>query len=93
MTETYIEKLARWYCTLNNWEWPDDLQGKPDGWNDFPEITQNKNSFIPNRFDWSHGVMEGIEKLIGRKETLRWHHIHNLNRTNDEFESWWENNK
>jgi hypothetical protein len=26
-----VETLARWYCTLNHWEWPKDMPGKPDG--------------------------------------------------------------
>ena len=29
LTKEEIEKLARWYCTLNKWDWPEDMPKKP----------------------------------------------------------------
>jgi hypothetical protein len=87
--ETHIEKIARWANTLNSWEWPDDLGGKPDGWDSMPSIARKGDDFVPNKYDWSGSILSRIDKIIGHKEFLRWHHIHNLNRTNEEFETWW----
>ena len=90
MEETSIEKLARWVCTLNNWEWPEDLEGKPNGWENFSAILRDNEAFFPNKYHWVGSIIKGIERIIGKKEVLRWHHIHNLDRTNDEFERWWK---
>lgn len=89
--ETYTEKLARWSCTLNHWEWPEDLPGKPEGFDDFPNIIKDGEDLLPNKYDWTGSIMKSIEKRIGRKEVLRWHHLHNLNHTNEEFQNWWAN--
>ena len=90
MTETYTEKLARWANTLNIWEWPEDLQGRPDGWDELPEIIKNGQEFAPNKYTWSGSIINEIKKTIGHKEFLRWHWIHNLSKTNEEFETWYE---
>lgn len=47
-------------------------------------------TWIPNRYDLFCGFLEAIKKRIGRKEILRWHHLHNLNRTQEQFDGWWE---
>lgn len=92
MDKNVLDRLARWHNTLNHWEWPNDLPGKPDGWDSFPDISRNEDDYTPNKYDWSHGIMKEIQEIIGYKETLRWHHIHNMNKTNDEFEAWWNEN-
>lgn len=89
MDET--EKLARWWNALNSWEWAEDMPGKPDGWNEFPDLVRDGEVFVPNKYDWSGGIMRSIEKRIGLKECLRWHHLHKMESTEAEFEEWWKN--
>jgi hypothetical protein len=87
LVDLNVETLSRWYNTLNNWEWPDDLIGKPEFWDNLFDYLENKNEV--SKFVIITPIQNIIEQLIGRKECLRWHHIHNLDRTNDEFEKWW----
>jgi hypothetical protein len=90
MTETYEDKLARWWNTLNNWEWPDDLPGKPDGFDDMVWWVDSDSPFCPNKNDWISKIMNSIEKRIGHKNCLKWHHVHNMKWTIDEHENWWK---
>ena len=77
----FIETLARWWNTLNCWDWPEDMPGKP-GWFANPLPDHDKyEEVIP--------IMHRIEAAIGKKECLRWHWMHHLERTNVEFEEWW----
>ena len=42
------------------------------------------------RFKYIGPIMEDIERMIGMKRILRHHHIHNLGKTETEFEEWYE---
>ena len=85
------EDLCRIYHKCNVWEWPSELGEKPKG-NDklpnFPNWFQDL-FHITTKHDYVHPIMMSIEKLVSEKELLRYHHIHNLKCTNDEFEMWW----
>lgn len=69
--------LARWANTLNKWTWPDDLPGKPENFDTF-----QGDAIAP--------IMKEIKQRIGDKEILRYHHLHNLKRSNEDFETWWQ---
>lgn len=90
--ETPTETLARWHNTINGWEWPDDLPSKPEGFDEMPYyfLRDDPRRYTePCKFTASWLVAKRIEGIIGEKECLRWHHLHNLGRTNEQFEKWW----
>ena len=51
-----IIQLARQHCELNSWEWPDDLDGEPLGF--------DKLQNIDEMHDVIHPIMENIEEEI-----------------------------
>lgn len=62
--------------------WPDDLPGKPD----------NLDTYLwdePTRYEAIRPIIEEIKRRIGDKEILRYHHLHNLGKSNEDFETWW----
>jgi len=80
------ETLARWWNTWNFWNWPEDLLHlKPPEWEEMPH-RDRESDFDKYTFVWS--AMCFIQDKIGWKECMRYHHIHNLNKTNTEFEKW-----
>lgn len=82
-----IEKLAQWYNEINNWKWPKELESiKPSNYDNLPDF-HNK---LEDKYSHGHQIMSFIELLIGRKECLRYHWLHNLYRTNEQFEEWYE---
>ena len=87
-----IETLARWWNTLNCWEWPEDLPGKPENFENMARyftLDNPQQGKIWTKFDVISPINKAIKAKIGKKECLRYHHIHNIGRTNDEFEQWW----
>lgn len=72
------EDLCRIYHKCNVWEWPSELGEKPKGYDKLPNF--------PN---WFQDLFHITTKHDSEKELLRYHHIHNLKCTNDEFEMWW----
>ncbi|HBF65888.1 MAG TPA: hypothetical protein DDW34_09265 [Clostridium sp.] len=74
-------KLAELWNEANGWRWPEDLGVKPEGWEDMS--TRQKGKVLTP-------IVKKIEKMIGEKELLRYHHLFNLGRSNEEFERWWE---
>lgn len=87
-----METLARWWNTLNEWRWPYDMPGKPDGFDEMPNyflLTDPRRGVEPYKFIVSSPFIERIENIIGMKECLRWHHLYNLDRSNEQFEIWW----
>jgi len=97
LSDEYLEKqsvetLARWSSTLNNWRWPSDMIGKPIGFDNlkwYLHCDDKRKGREKTRHDFISPVMKKIEEIIGDKECLRWHHLNNLKRTNEEFEKWW----
>lgn len=86
--ETDIVKIARWENKLNSWQWPDDFPiEKPEGFDVLPSYSMNKN--IKTKHNIISPLIDDITKIVGHKETLRWHHIDNLGKTNFQFEVWW----
>ena len=48
---------------------------------------ENKNR--QKRFRLSISIIDYIDCIIGRRESLRYHHVVNLNRTQKDFNEWW----
>jgi hypothetical protein len=89
------EQIARWWNILCGWQWPDDLPGKPEGfdaWCNFFPLGDGRRLTEANRYNVVDPLMRLLEAMIGAKECLRWHHLHNLQRTDEEFEEWWAEN-
>lgn len=83
------EDLARVHNILNHWQWPDELGEKPENWDTMPD--HSKDNSVNTKYKIIMPIMNKIENKIGQKECLRWHHLNNLNRSNEQFEDWWEN--
>lgn len=85
---TNKEKLAEWFNKFNQWEYPDDfIVSKPKDWDILPNYAVDKN--IRTKYTVSNPYMENICNIIGDKECLRYHHLHNLKVNNVQFELWW----
>ena len=88
LDEMKIEQLAEIENKLNQWEWPDLLRKKPLNFDNLPIFS--KDPTVISKRTIVSPIIELINMTIGEKETLKWHHINNLNRTIEEFEEWWE---
>jgi hypothetical protein len=90
-TKFNTETLAKIWNKLNYWDWADELGDKPESW----DTMSNAKSIngMTTKYDIVTPIMKEICDHIGLKECIRWHHLNNLNRTNEEFENWWENNQ
>lgn len=84
-----ITTLAGIENHLNHWEWDGRLGEKPTNWDTMCDFSKDKN--VESKYKIITPIMKGIKDVIGIKECLRWHHLNNLNRTNNEFEEWWKN--
>lgn len=86
------EELCEVYNVLNHWGWDDRIGEKPDGWE---RLHYWKVGLWPERTRHSYlePICKRISEIVSEKELLRYHHIHNLHRTNEEFEMWWENGR
>ena len=68
---------------LNHWEWPTELGEAPIGWEGMTDEERIHNSKY-------RAVRDILEITIPRKTRLRYHHIHNIGRSEAEFEDWWQ---
>lgn len=85
-----VETLARWLNTLGSWDWPEDLPGKPEGYDEWPAVLMDFQKWGPNKHEYMRPYKKAIRLLLdGDKENLRWNHLYNLNRTNEQFEEWY----
>lgn len=90
--ESGIKTLCRWYNSLNGWEWPEDMPGKPAWYDAAPSINKKTTG---RYFDGevkasaSRELMHAIEKLVPRKELSRYWHVRELGKSNQQFERWW----
>lgn len=90
------------YNALNQWEWDSRLGDKPVGWDDMPLYANKKflwfticreNKRAHTRSRIISPILRYIDGLIGHKAVLRYHHIHNLHRTDQQFEDWWDSGR
>lgn len=80
--------LAEIYNILNSFGWDDRLGDKPRGYDELPDSKMKIKK--GTKREYISPINYEIDRRIGRKEWLRWHHKNNLNRTDDEFEAWWK---
>ena len=67
--------------SLNVWEWPPELLGKPEGW--------EKMSFEEKR-EWIDPALETINIKVGQKAISRYSATVENGMTDKEFEDWWD---
>ena len=87
---TYSEPVHRWIWTLNNWDWPFDLPGKPSDWDDLPWYTVNIED--RTRYELIADIQDRVRNLISRKDELKYHnkyHIDYINYNDKGFEVWY----
>lgn len=87
-----VPTLARWSCTLNEWEWPEDMPNKPPGFSELPWyyfLDDPRRGNLLTRMDYIEPLTRAIAGRIGEKEVMRHHHLYNLHLTNEQFEHWW----
>ena len=70
------ERMIEMDNELNSWGWPEELGAVPE--------SEKRREGIRRT------VRSRIESEVGHKARLRYHHIHNLHRTEQEFEDWWD---
>ena len=75
------EDICRIGNSLNCHEWPDNLPGMPDGWD---EMSPSERSL------WTEEVFSYIYHRVGDKALLRHYHKTEYGRTDKEFEDWWD---
>jgi len=89
------------HCKLNRWEWDDRLGTKPEDWDDMPSwkdkkilwfTTCEEDKKTRTKFKIISPLNQFIDNSVGAKAVLRYHHIHNLGRTDQQFEDWWNSN-
>lgn len=74
------ERLLEMESEINRWEWPTELGEAPEGWETMSAAERDEHIR-----DWH----EFIGGKFSEKEKLRYHHIHNLHSTEQQFEDWW----
>ena len=85
-------ELCEIYSNANSWGWDERLGEMPDEFYKLPEYNWKLlHMFIRRRtrYDYIHPICEAIRAIVGEKELLRYHNVHNLKRTNEEFEQTW----
>lgn len=82
------EELCEIYHVINKFEWDKRLGDIPEG---FERLEDCKKTILKRRTrsDYLMPICAYIESVVTRKELLKYHHIHNLHKTNEEFEDWW----
>ena len=90
------------YDTLNGWGWDGRLGYKPSDWEEMEDFKTKKflwiQTYSPDRKARTrHSVVapivESIRNVVGEKALMRYHHTHNLGRTDQQFEDWWQSQK
>lgn len=82
-------QLCEVYDAVNRNEWHELLGRKPGGFDELPEI----RVFGADQRHYLKPIYDAISALVPEKELMRYHHIYNLNRSNQEFEIWWKRKK
>lgn len=89
------EELLEIEDQLNVWLWPQQLGKEPECWTRMPDFDRRKwyqricNHYIPSRFDAARAILSRIHRKLGDRKILRYHWLHNLGRTEEEFNEWY----
>jgi hypothetical protein len=86
------DQLLKIDDALNSWHWSLLLGEKPEWWDSLTEWHKFKLlRFIkPSKHDVIKPIMREIASVVSHKTMLRYHHTHNLKRTEEQFEQWWQ---
>lgn len=90
------EKIAKWICVLNTWNWPDDMPGKPENWDILPNwygISDERRGIELTKKDIISPLIKLLRCLTTEKDVSRWWHINIIGNTNEQFEKWFDENK
>lgn len=89
-----IQELCEIYNKTNSWNWDTRMGDEPDDWWQlvFSGIGCWKEKCTITRHSYLKPINDYIRNVVSEKELLRYHHINNLHRTNEEFEMWWRDN-
>lgn len=86
------EDLCEIYDKISSWEWDERIGQKPKNFDNMPlwkeHFWQRK---VHTRFFYLEPIYKQIKHKVGEKKLLHYHHIHNLHRTEEQFQEWWEN--
>lgn len=83
------DELCEIYNNLNHWKWDERLGEIPNGFYDLPNFLKRPYGECKQRY--ISPFMREIERVVSQHDLLRYHHICNLERTEEEFEQWWRN--
>lgn len=81
LSELPYEKLLEIWSRMRIWLWPEELGTAPEG---FCEMGPDEKLYH------IHPWMELIEGMTSRKSRMRYLHIHELGRSEEQFEDWWQ---
>ena len=87
-----VEELCEVYDNTNSFKWDERLGKEPDGFYELPLFNSRLIHKIirrRTRYEYVHRVNDVIRSVVEEKDLLRYHHLHNLHRTNEQFEEFW----
>ena len=91
LKEFSIKELCEIYYNLNCSRWDDRLGEKPKKWDKMPTYkTPLFRMFIKTRYEIIIPIMVAIKRIVSQKELSRYHQIHRLGRTEEEFQAWYD---
>ena len=73
--------LIRIVEAMDEYEWPEEVPGKPDGW---------EAMSLSDRHMWTGPIIQYITMRVGNKANLRHYHKTKFGKTDQEFEDWWD---
>lgn len=87
-----FQELCEIYNKTNAWNWDARMGDEPDNWKQlaYYAIGRWKEKCIITRHSYLKPINNYIRNVVSEKELLRYHHIHNLHSTNEDFEMWWK---
>lgn len=86
------DELCEIFDRINSWQWDERLGEEPKNWDNMRRHRKwYQNPFKTTRGKIIKPIMLEIECRVGNKCLLKHHHLHNLGKTEEEFQEWWEN--
>lgn len=96
-TKQTVNTYAKWYDELNSWQWPNNFLFKPLFFDTMSHIRtypeKRKIVIAANKYCLTASLSNALRSLTTEKDRLRYHHITNLEKTEDEFVEWWKDNR
>lgn len=95
LLKTPTDRFPEIFDSLNSWHWHECLGEQPEGWEKIPNYEKPSlfgfwRANNVTKHDIINPINRFIEKVTGEKELLRYHHIHNLEKNNEQFEAWYD---